>query len=493
MDVQELVLQNSWWKEEKEIENEREIAQWNNSAIRWEPRQLNKFTLDEDVIYTLRGPRQVGKTTLVKLLIRGLLQKGLDKRRIFYWTCDLVENPTKLVDVVQSYLRYARQFSEDRLYVFLDEISSVPDWQKGIKHLSDLGLLRNATLVLTGSHTIDISRTSEKLPGRRGEVEDVLDKILPPMKFSEYVETRNEEIHNLLTGLGLRLIENRRRVFLELNAGKISEEVQELALYSDDLALMLNEYLITGGIARAIDAYIKQGLIPAYVYRTYVDAFLGDVAQWGRSKLNLKLVAEQLLRRIASRTSWTSISKDLDISPHTVIEYVQLLTETFVIQVLYGIDPSRQKALRRKNKKLHFADPFIFHALNAWVNAADGYERTLQVLREKEIRGKLVESVVGSHLIRFLFNWYDSPFFDYQEKLFHWYDGDREVDFALNLDGQLAALEVKYKSDVNRREVGGIYKFRRLAGSSGGIMISERTLRADGIAIVPAHIFLMLC
>ena len=194
--------QNPWWRNPLSIEEDRHIAIWKNSRVPSDPRVRYRFKWDRDAIYTLRGPRQVGKTTLLKQMIRDLLSK-VDSKRVFYHTCDLVDNPKNLTDVVAGYVDAVRVDTKERLFIFLDEISSIRDWQRGIKHLVDVGKMQNTTAILTGSHTIDIKRAIEKLPGRRGEVDDAIDKILIPMKFSEYVETLSPELAKVIQRLGL--------------------------------------------------------------------------------------------------------------------------------------------------------------------------------------------------------------------------------------------------------------------------------------------------
>lgn len=46
-------------------------------------------------------------------------------------------------------------------------------------------MIKNRTIVIIGSHSIDLRKSNEKLPGRRGETSDVYDKIMLPMKFSD--------------------------------------------------------------------------------------------------------------------------------------------------------------------------------------------------------------------------------------------------------------------------------------------------------------------
>jgi len=121
------------------------------SKVQWDPRLKYKFDLNIDAIYTLRGPRQVGKTTLIKDMIRHLIKSQVPPRNIFYYTCDLIDNPKALVETISSYLTFARPSPKRRVYLMLDEVSSIKDWQKAIKHLADTGKLIQTTLILTGS------------------------------------------------------------------------------------------------------------------------------------------------------------------------------------------------------------------------------------------------------------------------------------------------------------------------------------------------------
>jgi uncharacterized protein len=117
-----------------------------------EPWILSELKFDRDRVYTIRGPRQVGKTTMVKIIIRELLAKIEHSQSVFYFTCDLVADEKELFEVLELYLDWAAAFRLDRKYIFLDEISSFRDWEKGLKYLVDTGALKNSTVVLTGSH-----------------------------------------------------------------------------------------------------------------------------------------------------------------------------------------------------------------------------------------------------------------------------------------------------------------------------------------------------
>lgn len=58
----------------------------------------------DDAVYSLRGPRQVGKTTLLKLEIKRLLEAGVPAKNVFYYSFDLESSPRDVADIMGEYL-----------------------------------------------------------------------------------------------------------------------------------------------------------------------------------------------------------------------------------------------------------------------------------------------------------------------------------------------------------------------------------------------------
>ena len=172
------------------------------------------FKPENTVVYTLRGPRQVGKTTLVKLQIMDFLLGGTHPWNILYYSLDLANTQQDVADLIETYLKISvRQRGERRSYLFLDEASSVSDWQKGIKWLVDNDKLKNSTIMATGSQAINLKNASERLPGRKGTINDSYDKILLPMKFAEYASLLNNDLKKLVTENNLLSFRNREEIF----------------------------------------------------------------------------------------------------------------------------------------------------------------------------------------------------------------------------------------------------------------------------------------
>jgi hypothetical protein len=500
LSISELGEQNPWWRDKASINGDPLIMAWEKSSFRWRPRIVETFQWDAKVIYSLRGPRQVGKTTLLRLKIRDLLNSGVDARRIFYWACDQVESFEKLSTIINGYLAWARRFSKEILYLFLDEVSAVKDWQRGIKYLYDMGKLRNCLIVLTGSHSLDLVKATESLAGRRGEVDTLVDnipdKILLGAKFSEYVETRDEGLLKVLRGLRLLSTRNRLNVLLDLANGKIPERLNELKLYQQDLNGLFDDYLVTGGIPRATNSYVSRGAIPEIVYSDYVNLILRDIARWGGNEIFLRQMVQRIVQTLSSQASWNALKDETEISTHdTARWYVDILRNSFVVSYLHHLNKDRGVPYYRKAKKIYFSDPFIFHALKWWaLGGKQPFSEALEFLKDTEEKSKLVESVVCSHLIRLLFNMEPSTQFDYTTRLFYWESGKkREVDFVAKLGDDFMPIELKYQPRVQRSDVFGIIDFEKGGKSRKGVIITKDTWAQRRLHVeIPASIFLLL-
>src|SRR3989338_10368142 len=153
MELLDIRKQNPWWETKERINEDPKIRDYHSAKVKWMPRLKKYIFLDKNVVYSIRGPRQVGKTTLLKIMIRELLQKN-QAINILYFACDLLKDNFALRDLLDTYLNWVRSQNQDRIYIFLDEISSVKDWQKAIKQFVDLHGNKNVTIILTGSHTL---------------------------------------------------------------------------------------------------------------------------------------------------------------------------------------------------------------------------------------------------------------------------------------------------------------------------------------------------
>ncbi|NOY64224.1 MAG: AAA family ATPase, partial [Nitrospirae bacterium] len=146
-----------------------------------------KAYLDRRQIIIFTGLRRVGKTTLMYQVINELLGSGIPPYNILYFTFDEIRYD--LSEIIRTY--EAEVLKEDiknkKIYIFLDEIQKLNDWQSKIKLLYDLN--PGIKLFLSGSAQISMWRgTRESLAGRFFDFE------IKTLDFDEYLEFKGVEI-----------------------------------------------------------------------------------------------------------------------------------------------------------------------------------------------------------------------------------------------------------------------------------------------------------
>lgn len=495
---QDLVDDNPWWRSPDLIHKDMKIVELDNSTVVWHPRIAHTFNLGEDLVYTLRGPRQTGKTTLIKSQIKKLLESGISPHNIMYYAFDVDNTSRALVNVIKNYLDNTERLREgNRCFMFLDEISAIKDWQRGIKRLWDQHRLENCTVIATGSNTLDIKRSSERLPGRRGTSEDALDKIMLPMKFAEFLSTTDNDLRDLFYENDMVRTWHRRRLVDELFNMKLNLEIERLYAYVPKLNQHLHDYLLTGGTPKVVNEYVAKGHVTESTFATYLDAILGDLQSLRINENIFKQLVQNVLKTIGWTSSWRSLQKDTDIGGvSTVSSYVNTLQNMFVLSTLYQYSVKSKRGVFAKDKKIHVHDPFYFHVLNGWTSGQSSFDAAARHVESERNLGIMVEGVVTNHLIRLAFtrSW-KKPNFDYQDVLFHWkYGMEKEVDFIYNDGSGLEIpIEVKFQNKITVRDQDGLINFKRRTDQKSAVILSKDMLSVENeCIIIPVSLFLML-
>ena len=492
---------NPWWVDPSTIYEDKKIVEWKDSAIRFIPRLKHEitwdFSPDNTVVYTLRGPRQVGKTTMIKIQIKDFLEKGVSPWNILYYSLDLASTKQDVVDIIEEYMEISSRYRGDkRNYLFLDEATSVTDWQKGIKWLVDQNKLKNSTVMITGSQAINIKNATERLPNRRGHIEDTYDKILSPMKFSEFASL-NEEIKDIILDFGLLSFDERKNIFLRLCNNEIDERIDKLNARQNELNKLLKEYMLIGGIPRIINKKFTTGLISESIYTNYSEGIMGE---WGRLEKNetlLKQFGGAIIKSLGNNISWNNLSKEAALgSANTVLDYALTLQDLFVISIIYLYGTDKRIPMIRKDKKFYFQDPFFLHIFNGWINTEGNFENSLKYNQSEENKSKIIEGITANHLIKLAFSLSKKKqTFEYSSHVFYWKDDkNREVDFILS-DGDAieVPIEVKFRNKINGKELAGMTSFLRETGRKNGIVLSKSRLDVKtDYTIIPASVFLLL-
>lgn len=489
-DISQLAEQNPWWIDKNKILIDFIISALIKKKLKWDPHLRYYLKMDNDVIYTIRGPRQVGKTTLIKIIIRDLLiSEKIKPENIFFWSCE--RNDSKeLNQILQTYLDWRLNFPEERKYIFLDEICAVKGWPQEIIHFANKGSFTNCSIILTGSHSMDIKHSTELMPGRRGGEEgNPLDKILLPMKFSEFVTLIWPEFKDKMFDMNLIKTNDKKNKIFELFEGKISQDITNLAIYKKQLDSLFEIYLLTGGIPATINEFKSSNHISSRLFTVYLQAMIGDLRRYGYKEHYFKQIVREIFNSLSNPISWNSFTKNTEVKSHnTVQDYITALEELYIANICYRCS-IHDRRIHSFMKKLYIQDPFIFHALHGWANNKKDYFTNAKAnILNLEIKSKLIEGVVNNHLCRFSFWLNPRDLFDPKDNICYYEDkSKKEVDFVLLFDEEFYPFEVKYQSTIANQDFFAFKSFNK------GILITKDDLGVYRNYIkIPISLFLLL-
>jgi len=432
MELEFLIQKNLWWKGKEYIEKDPDYIKWKKKKIRWIPRFVEEIDIKPFALHFLFGPRQVGKTTALKLLVKKLLNNR-DEKSIFYFRCDSIKDYKELAELLNTYLEFRDREGIKSSVIMLDEITAVEEWWRTIKNMIDDGVFRKDVLILTGSTSIKIKRQTDLFPGRR---ENGRDYVLYPLSFKEFVSIVDPELFNRLD----------------------TKNIRKNVVYLSELNRLLKIYFSTGGFPLTINSYFENGVVVADVKETYLAWIKNDILKAGKEETIAREILKVVLSKVPSTISWESISKEISVkSPKTVASYISMLEDMFLLTVAYFIDPNEGIVKFGKNKKIHFLDPFFFHLLEEWCMAK---------VNQKE--SVIAESVLASHLLRKF------------GEVFYW-KNKKEIDVVVREDGKLKGYECKWREKVK--------KYKLIVGKIKEVKVLTKSEMSENI--LPLALFLL--
>lgn len=271
--------------------------------------QLKAELKNSRKIIILYGARQVGKTTLIKEVLKSydgkILEINADERP--YWEVLSSQDFTKLGNLVEGYN-----------LLFIDEAQRIPNIGVNLKILHDK--IPDLKVIVTGSSSLDLAnRVKEPLTGRTWTY------TLYPVSLEEW---RNYS--------GANAFETANALEFFLRYGMYPE------VFSFETNLKKERYLneITG----------------SYLYK--------DILALANIKFPEKLL--QLLKllafQIGSEVSIQELAQSLQIHREAVLNYIDLLEKTFVIFRLHGFSRNLRKEVT-KMSKVYFYDLGVRNAI----------------------------------------------------------------------------------------------------------------------------------
>jgi predicted AAA+ superfamily ATPase len=321
MEIRNLVKFNEWWT----------TNEVKPSLLKEYKRPLffniKKYIKDRQILL-ITGLRRVGKTTLMYQLIQHLLDEKVKSLHIVYFSFD--EEIVDLDDLIKTYEEKVlkKKIQNEKIYIFLDEIQKLENWQNKIKIFYDL--YPNIKFIISGSASVQISKKAkESLAGR------IFDFLLEPLTFREFLEWKNIKI-----------------------------DKKRLEIFQKDMIPLFYDYLRKGGFPEIIDEeddekiknYIKNNVIERIIYRDLPEEF--GIKDYELLKTLIEMIANQP----GMVVNYDALSRNLKKNKKTIIDYFFYLQYALLIKMIANY---RENFLvsSRKMRKAYIANTAISFTL----------------------------------------------------------------------------------------------------------------------------------
>ncbi len=360
---------------------------------------LDRLREPRNKIQILSGARQVGKTTLSIQALQKMTQPHLHVVAESGFT-------TTWLDQQWAMARAKSEEHPEGAILVIDEIQKINNWSERVKRLWDEDTIQSRPLkvLLLGSSSLLLHRgLTESMAGRY----EILH--IPHWSFSE-CETA--------------------------------------------FGVSMDEYLYFGGYPGALIyrhdenrflAYIQDAIIEPVVSRDILSQFVVHKPALLRQLFHLGCAYSG---QILSYNKMIGQMQDAG-NTTTLAHYLTLLDQAGVLK---GLDKFSKETVRGRGSspKLQVYNS----ALMTGVSTV-GFQDTMQ---NPELKGRLVESIVGTYLLM-----------DSKSEVYYWRENNQEVDFVVKTKGKLMAIEVK--SGRRTTSLPGIDAFKKAFSPQSTLLV----------------------
>ena len=383
-------------------------------------------------VLLVTGPRQVGKTTLLK----HIAETGRN-----YVTLD---DPLQRRLAIEEPELFLERFESP---VIIDEIQYAPSLLPHIKMRVDRGGMKGAYW-LTGSQMFHLMReASESLAGRVG--------IVHLLGLSQAEIAKRDSVPFLPTK---EILSAKRK---NSDRGSLTEVFS--AIHRGSLPA-----LFASNDRPDVEQYYS-----SYV-QTYLQRDIKDLSQVGDEVAFVRFLTA-VAARTAQMLQYADLARDIGISQPTAKKWLSLLVTSGIVTL---IEPWYSNTLTRmiKAPKLYILDTGLAAYLTRWTSP--------EALEAGAMSGAFFETFVVSEIMKSWYNAGKTP------PVFYYRDKDRnEIDLILESDGQLYPVEIKKSANPGKDAIAAFRKLAdagRKVGPGGVVCCATEYLPLDANnSIVP--------
>ncbi len=295
-----------------------------------------KIPIDTNKIVSLVGVRRSGKTYILYETIQKLREQ-IDSRNIIYinFEDDRLFGITlqHLNTLIEAYFELFPQKRDEKIYIFLDEIQEVANWEKFVRRIYDT---LNAQIFITGSSSKLLSKEiASALRGRSITYE------IFPLSFKEYLQFQNIDI-NFYSSKTLSFIKN-----------------------------SFNNYLTKGGfpeIAMENDEDIQKRILSDYVdlivYRDIIERY--NIKNLSLIKFLIKYVFSNPATLLSFNKLYNELkSQGYRLSKDTLFDYFSYLNDAYTV-FSSPVFKSSVKEEKKNPKKIYIVDNGFNYIFNTF-------------------------------------------------------------------------------------------------------------------------------
>ncbi len=447
--------------------------------------------LANERILVITGPRRAGKTTIIYQMIDELLSgKKVDPRRVLFVSFDypylLADLDRPFEDILRAYtetiMKESLENLTERVYIFLDEVYSLPEWGKVMKGHFDRKT--NTKVILSGSSSPEIiAEAARSLVGR-------IDKhLMLQMKFVDVVCHDLNKDSDRVKEASLGLMRKGFEDFLSRGSTKslsrtYNDAFNALANLEDEIQGILLDYLVKDGYPEnlGVTDFTKcaQAIVTSVdlsIYKDVMRVFKNREPQ--KIEKLMAVLSQSSGNIVASNT----LSDTLGLNFRTVERYLSHLEAVYLVTVSHAYSGSLYKSLP-KARKLYVANVGVRNAILGLLN-----ER----LPEDPVElGKCAEAVAHDHIKRLAFCMQPTR----EPRLYYWRDRTgNEVDIIVDMRGNVIPFDVRFRETIDKGDLKALNLF--LAENPKckcGILLTKRRLGVDGkMLMIPLWLFLLTC
>ena len=424
---------------------------------------LNRLIAFQDCepVKVVTGIRRCGKSSLLKLMQRHLLESGIDQTQIISMNIESMEYRRMDVDAFYRYVK-ERVIPRKRMYLFFDELQRIDQWEDAV---NSFRVDFDCDIYITGSNAYLLSSEySTYLSGRYVEIK------MYPLSFREFLDFHGYTLRDYKSPVG----EEKKRVY---NAGGEIVDTKEL----------FDAYIRYGGMPGIADVRLEQDRVLTLLDGVYSTVVVRDILERERRRGQHQITDAELLRKIilfladniGNSTSLNTISKTLVSEKmlenrakqgkpaiQTIAAYVGALRESYMFYDIKRFDIKGKAELKTLGK---------YYIVDI------GLRNFLLGYRDVDM-GHILENIVYFELLR---RGYDVVV----GKV-----GDREVDFIATKDSEKIYYQVTEEMIAESTRERKLAPLRMIRDNYEKVIIAlnvDSTASMEGIRIRPMMAFLL--